>query len=78
MDRAGWDAPYRDCCSANAWVGFVLAARLMGARELWNHDALFDYVDRYVEESHSRAAPDWKTSWSPFALAMWDAYRSQD
>lgn len=78
LDRAGWDAPYRDCCSANAWIGFVLAARLMGARELWNHDALFDYVDRYVDESRRRAATDWKASWSPFALAMWDAYRSKE
>lgn len=39
---------YRRCCSSHSYIGYVLAARLMGAQTLWNHDALFDYADRWM------------------------------
>jgi hypothetical protein len=73
LDQKSWTAdPYRRCCSANAWCGFVLAARALGLREAWGHPALFDYVDRYmqVEERGS-----WMRAFSPFAERMWDKYR---
>jgi len=72
-DRKAWTAdPYRRCCTANAWLGYVLAARLMGLREAWGHEALFDYVDRYlqIEPKHG-----WTRAFSPFAERMWDRYR---
>lgn len=47
-DTRNWMAPYRANAS-RAWSGFVLAALIMNAKDLWNHDALFDYMDRYVE-----------------------------
>ncbi|MCA9448867.1 MAG: hypothetical protein KC931_17235, partial [Candidatus Omnitrophica bacterium] len=40
--------PYRTCCTSNTWPPSALSAMLMGARELWNHEAFFDYVDRWV------------------------------
>ena len=40
---------YRRCCTSIAWVGEVLAARLMNARAYWNHDAFFSYVDRWMD-----------------------------
>jgi hypothetical protein len=26
-----------------------MASRLLGIRDLWNHQALFDYMDRYMD-----------------------------
>jgi hypothetical protein len=72
-DTKAWMGdPYRRCCTANAWHGFVLAARIMGLRQAWGHDALFDYVDRYMKIETPRA---WTRSWNPFAERMWDRYR---
>lgn len=74
LDSKSWAADtYRRCCTANAWNGFVLAARIMGVREAWGHDALFEYVDRYMQIEQ---AGTWTRSWSPFAERMWDRYRA--
>ena len=73
LDQKSWDAdPYRRCCTTNAWLGYVLATRIMGLRAAWANDALFDYVDRYVQ---TEPAGSWTRSWSPFAERMWDRYR---
>ena len=49
---------YRAICSSS-WIGPALAARLMGAQEIWNHPAFFDYVDRWVkEETSKKDAPE--------------------
>ncbi len=77
QDLATWDAPYRVCCTANSHVGFVLAARIMGLKSAWNHDAIFDYQDRYIAECRLRKLAGWKISWSGFNINMWDKYRSQ-
>jgi len=47
--------------------------RIMGLQQAWGHEALFDYVDRYmqIESKHT-----WTRSWNPFAERMWDRYRS--
>lgn len=75
-DGLNWDATYRRCCTANAWAGFVLAAHIMKAKDLWNHDALFDYMDRYMQvelaQGHRR---HWMRQWSRFTEDMWDYYR---
>ncbi len=56
----------------------VLAARIVpGARELWNHEALFDYQDRFLQTTRNNGSPRWIVSWSRFPLEMWDRYRSQ-
>jgi len=73
-DHAAWDSsPYRVCCTANAWVGHVLVARMMGLVPAWNHPALFDYTDRYM----TTATTPWERAWSPWVAAMWDSYRQQ-
>ena len=72
-DDVDWGASYRRCCTANAWGGFVLAAHIMDAVELWNHDALFDYQDRYMDIEEPG---DYNRSWDrPFSEEMWDTYR---
>ncbi len=81
-----WDRSsesYRICCNARAWVGTALAVRLMGQIELWNHDAYFDYVDRwmaqedpYAEHRGEQARPSAEGStFDPFVDAMWHKYR---
>ena len=78
FDDADWNAdPYRTCCTANVWWGQLLACRIMGAVELWNHPPLFDYQDRYFERVRNADVPEWTRSWSPFPYAMWIRYRSQ-
>jgi hypothetical protein len=41
---------YKRCCNSKQWVGEALAARLMNATKVWNHDPFFDYVDRWMTE----------------------------
>ncbi len=77
QDGLDWNASYRRAGTANAWGGFVLAAHIMGVKELWNHDALFDYMDRYMEvEKEFAGVGHWIRQWSGFIENMWDAYRS--
>ena len=64
-----WNTAYRRV-SSPCWGGFVLAAHIMKAKNLWNHDALFDYKDRYMQ-----ATPDWRQM-SRFVERMWDTYRN--
>jgi hypothetical protein len=63
---------YQWCCTANSWAGAVLGARILGAQELWGHDALFDYQDWYMEKMKGK---DWQRAASKFSGAMWDRYR---
>lgn len=81
-----WDRTsesYRVCCNARAWVGMALSIRLMQAIKVWNHDAFFDYVDRwmaqqddYAELRRGRRRPNQEGStYDPFVDAMWHRYR---
>ena len=73
-NRAWVSDPYRRCCTANSWSGFVLAAHIMGLKDSWNHDALFDYQDRYMSiETYGEWTRDWS---SGFVEDMWDTYRA--
>ncbi|MBN1761173.1 MAG: hypothetical protein JW863_22785 [Chitinispirillaceae bacterium] len=82
---------YRRCCTSLSWVGEALAARIMNATGLWNHDAFFDYVDRWMTENDSAAvkaisdARGWDYSanwarqgqcWDAFVENMWEEYRA--
>jgi hypothetical protein len=63
-----WRATYRNVIG-HAYGGFVLAMHIMGVKDLWNHDAFFDYKDRYMQVQHvSRET-------SKFVEDMWDYYR---
>jgi len=64
---------YRTCCTSLTWVGYALAARLMDAISIWDHDAFFDYIDWWVEvdpSTHSQG-----TFSSDFVEDMWNEYR---
>ena len=74
-DDPSWQADYRTCCTANSWGGHVLSARIMGLQDAWNHDPLFNYTDRYLNE---QPHDDWERfADRPFTENMWDHYRPQ-
>ncbi len=71
-DNVAWlGDSYRRCCTANAWIGAVLCARMMGLIDEWDHPALFDYTDRFAQTEPS----GWTRSWSTWVGHMWDQYR---
>ncbi|MGQ9651870.1 MAG: hypothetical protein ACUVXJ_17335 [Phycisphaerae bacterium] len=82
-DNNGWKAEAYRRLNGPTWIGQALAARLLGAKAYWNHDA-YDYVDRWVAEAKDGTV-DPKTlapaSYEPFGgtgtlvQAMWQAYR---
>jgi hypothetical protein len=81
---SSWKAIYRTIGSGvPSWAGFALAARMMKAKELWNHDAFFDYVDRYMAISSGKPDPfGYKVEREvagggpdEFVAAMWKKYR---
>ena len=65
--------------------GTALAAQLMGAKALWNHDAFFDYYDRWMAADDPLAGqrgahprpPQEGRSLDPFVDVMWAAYRGK-
>jgi len=58
--------------------GTALAALLTeGGKELWNHDAYFDYTDRYMAFTATGGEySGWWSYFGTFTRNMWDAYRS--
>ena len=74
-DDPSWEASYRRSSTANSFGGHVLSARIMGMQEEWNHDALFNYMDRYLDKEEQGS---WRRFWQrPFTENMWDTYRPQ-
>jgi len=41
---------YRRCCTSHSWIGQALALRLMDVEAAWDHEAFFDYCDRWMHE----------------------------
>jgi hypothetical protein len=72
---------YRPINSAS-WIGVALSAQLMKARAIWDHDAFFDYVDRWMSPDEKWKIPSWLPkgcthSFDPFVEEMWTAYRQE-
>lgn len=82
---------YRRCCTSLCWIGQALAALLLNAKAYWNHNAFFDYCDRWMTEddsAHVRIikqengqdySASWerqKQCWDRFVEQMWAKYRS--
>jgi hypothetical protein len=73
------------------WVAQGLALRLMHAERAWNHDAFFDYVDRWMYEDDSTFVKTIKEAtgqdhdkewarqgqaWDAFVNEMWARHRA--
>ncbi len=73
-DNYGWDATYRGI--NNAYLpGYALAALIMDAKSLWNHDPLFAYCDLVMEVEE-----EFKNSVNflpRFPYEMWRTYREK-
>jgi hypothetical protein len=61
LPPAQWPGPhkamseaYRRVSTSVCWVGQALTARIMHAQKLWNHDAYFDYIDRWMTEDDTK------------------------
>jgi len=78
-DRTLWDDAdkrsegYRHTCSVG-WPGMALATLWLKGKASWNHDAFFDYVDRWMLDEKSGGLPDIGKC-DTFVQAMWDAHR---
>ncbi len=87
-----YDASYRAEQHGSSMPGFILAARIMGLKDEWNHDALFDYTDRWMNNNTWNAwgtgLPYWPSTytedWHRYYHAdgyanmnAWDTYRAQ-
>ncbi len=59
--------------------GTCLAALLTpGGKELWRHDVLFEYTDRYMAfTAPDGEYPGWWRSMSRYTAQMWDTYRAR-
>lgn len=65
---------YRKTCSVG-WPGMALAALWLKGKAAWNHDAFFDYVDRWMKDEKSGGLPG-NGKCDTFVQAMWDAHRA--
>ncbi|MFN4228037.1 MAG: hypothetical protein ACK4F0_07875 [Candidatus Ratteibacteria bacterium] len=66
-DNPSWYAEYRDM-QAISYAGWILASHVLGIKDLWNHPALFDYVDRDMGRRKLGGG---------FIEEMWKKYREQ-
>ena len=58
-DTENWRSEaYRRANSSCCWVGEALAMRLLKLEKVWNHDAFFDYVDRWMTQDDKAACEE--------------------
>jgi hypothetical protein len=71
IDDKDWNAIYRDI-NGVGYPGFVLAAHIMDQKQAWNHDALFDYMDRWWAITGGVHGVQKTTI---FTISMWNQFR---
>lgn len=72
QDNQSWGASYRDI-NGGITVGMALAAMIMDARDLWNHEAFFDYQDRYFH--HPETPTRGVNSMGDYYRGLWERHR---
>ncbi|HUI74481.1 MAG TPA: Ig-like domain-containing protein [Candidatus Acidoferrum sp.] len=63
---------YRRCCTSVSWVGEALAIHILHAESVWNHQAFFDYVDRWMNEDDAQAVAEIKAQTGFDYSADWE------
>jgi hypothetical protein len=63
---------YRSCCTVPFWIGEMLSALMLNAKSVWNHNAFFDFVDRWMGGGTS----DRPNPQNQFVKDMWNLYRN--
>ena len=74
-DNRNLKAMYRGV-NTPLYPGMALVVLIMDQKKAWNHDALFDYTDRYMKLLSENKAKDIGKP-RPFFANMWKAYRKQ-
>lgn len=70
QDTPDWGSGgYRTCCTATTWSGAVIVCQELGLVNEWNHQAFFDYLDRYVTVTTEYQF------WTQFMADMYNTYR---
>jgi len=59
---------YRRANTSSSWVGQALVLRMLHAERAWNHDAFFDYVDRWMTEDDREPGRAIMQSWPELNL----------
>lgn len=75
-DNRHWSAIYRHI-NGSVIPGLALSARLMELKEPWNHDAYFDYADRYMTW-YVMTTDKIDNRVPAFVETMWQQYRGDD
>ncbi len=70
-----WGKPYRTV-TGGPNTGTMLAAHLMGARPIWNHEVFFDYIEERYWPREQGGRSDNLNKIYRFPAEMWDAYHS--
>lgn len=73
-DGSQWSVPYRTLVGVSN-MGPILAARIMGIQNQWNHPATFAYMDRFYSVEAGNVSTG-TNSIQPFVSSMWKAYRN--
>jgi len=72
-----YDASYRSEQHGSSMHGFILAAHIMGLKDEWNHDALFDYIDRWMDPTTWNITGD-PSAWPETYTSAWHRYGAYD
>ncbi|RKX45194.1 MAG: hypothetical protein DRP64_05090 [Verrucomicrobia bacterium] len=76
QDNLHWTATYRDI-NVQSYAGWILASHVMGQSAAWNHDPVFDYIDRATSINDTyHPNPGYYIYGNAFIREMWYAYRS--
>jgi hypothetical protein len=65
---------YRRANTSSSWIGEALVIRMLHAEKDWNHDAFFDYVDRWMTEDDTGPGRIIMQSWPELALDARDKW----
>ena len=68
---------YRRVNSSSAWIGEALVIRMLHAQKEWNHDAFFDYVDRWMTEDDTEPGRVIMQSWPEIGLNDHDKWNRE-
>ncbi|HEV2393440.1 MAG TPA: hypothetical protein VG146_13900 [Verrucomicrobiae bacterium] len=68
---------YRRVNSSSAWIGEALVIRMLHAETNWNHDAFFDYMDRWMTEDDNEPGRIIMQSWPDMHLNDQDKWNRE-
>jgi len=68
---------YRRANTSSSWVGQALVIRLLKGEKYWQHDAFFDYVDRWMTEKDGDHRSEIMKHWPDAPLKDKDSWAHQ-